>query len=237
MEECKSSSPVVHDVEEGEISDSASSVEEISEEAFNKREPSPAATATAAAPAPPLHTNPGNTDINNINNNHLNNQQKQRVWTMRDLYQYHSSRKYSAGLYNLAWASAVQNKPLDEVLVMEFPKAATPENNGGNSILKRGGSEGPLTVNSDKEAQAEAATCAASPLDFDMIHAEGKGEEEEKEEGELEEGEIDFDSDMVVKANVDVREDKEEDKQADIDQSLDLIRKGLESVTTEDAEK
>uniref|UniRef100_M1BU42 protein-serine/threonine phosphatase n=1 Tax=Solanum tuberosum TaxID=4113 RepID=M1BU42_SOLTU len=97
MEECNR----VEDVEEGEISDSAS-VEEISEDAFNRQDP-PTTTKIKIA--------------SNENQNQ-NSTTTTRVWTMRDAYKYPISRDYARGLYNLAWAQAVQNKPLDELFVM-----------------------------------------------------------------------------------------------------------------------
>lgn len=100
MEECNP----VQDAEEGEISDSAS-VEEISEDAFNKQDP---ATKIVSS---------------NLPNNQNQNQNSTRVWTMRDLYKYPISRDYARGLYNLAWAQAVQNKPLDELFVMTTDKS------------------------------------------------------------------------------------------------------------------
>lgn len=95
MEECNP----VQDVEEGEISDSAS-VEEISEDAFNRQDP------------------PTKIVSSNLPNNQNQNQNPTRVWTMTDVYKYPISRDYARGLYNLAWAQAVQNKPLDELFVM-----------------------------------------------------------------------------------------------------------------------
>ncbi|CDP18969.1 unnamed protein product [Coffea canephora] len=175
MEECESQlSPTVYDldVEEGEISDSASSVEEISAEAFIKKDRFPA----AAAP---------------------------RVWTMRDLYKYQLSRNYSAGLYNLAWASAVQNKPLDEILVMDID-------------------------------DSKDGVSAASRSEKHVIQVD------EKEEGELEEGEIDMDSEMgetdgdVSKENL---SGAVKDKEAVLEKQVDLLRKGFESVTANEAEK
>ncbi|KAM3200362.1 RNA polymerase II C-terminal domain phosphatase-like 3 [Capsicum annuum] len=99
MEECNP----VQDVEEGEISDSAS-VEEISEDAFNRQDP----------PTPTKIVSANLTNSQNQNQN----QNSTRVWTMRDVYKYPISRDYARGLYNLAWAQAVQNKPLDELFVM-----------------------------------------------------------------------------------------------------------------------
>ncbi|KAJ8539893.1 hypothetical protein K7X08_026282 [Anisodus acutangulus] len=92
MEECNP----VQDVEEGEISDSAS-VEEISEDAFKRQDP------------------PTKIVTSNLTNNQNSTS---RVWTMRDVYKYPISRDYARGLYNLAWAQAVQNKPLEELFVM-----------------------------------------------------------------------------------------------------------------------
>lgn len=101
MEECNP----VQDAEEGEISDSAS-VEEISEDAFNRQDP------------------PTKIVSSNLPNNQNQNQNSTRVWTMRDLYKYPIPRDYARGLYNLAWAQAVQNKPLDELFVMTTDKSA-----------------------------------------------------------------------------------------------------------------
>ncbi|CBI35661.3 unnamed protein product, partial [Vitis vinifera] len=85
----------IEDVEEGEISDSAS-VEEISEEDFNKQE-----VRVLREAKPKADT---------------------RVWTMRDLqdlYKYHQACSgYTPRLYNLAWAQAVQNKPLNDIFVI-----------------------------------------------------------------------------------------------------------------------
>ncbi|WCJ26747.1 RNA polymerase II C-terminal domain phosphatase-like 3 [Euphorbia peplus] len=79
------------DVEEGEISDTAS-VEEISAEDFNKQEI------------------------------RVDDKPKEgRFWTMKDVYKYQGGR-YVSGLYNLAWAQAVQNKPLNELFVEVEPE-------------------------------------------------------------------------------------------------------------------
>lgn len=99
----------LHDVEEGEISDSAS-VEEISEEDFNTKQPSP-------QPSPKFAVNPSNVSATNSSN--TGGGSGARVLTMRDLYKYQISPKTSySGLYNLAWAQAVNNKPLGDVFVM-----------------------------------------------------------------------------------------------------------------------
>ncbi|KAI3694128.1 hypothetical protein L1987_77089 [Smallanthus sonchifolius] len=88
------------DVEEGEISDS-DSVEEISEEVFS-------------AKSPAIRTEIGVVKKASVGES----KQKQQLWTTQDLVkyqkQYQMSRNYASGLYNFAWAQAVQNKPLDD---------------------------------------------------------------------------------------------------------------------------
>ncbi|CAN1328374.1 RNA polymerase II C-terminal domain phosphatase-like 3 [Linum perenne] len=84
----------VGDVEEGEISDS---VEEISGEDFRKQGDVVVTSARKDSKKP------------------KKDQQDARVWTMNDLYKYQMGGGYVAGLYNLAWARAVQNKPVVEV--------------------------------------------------------------------------------------------------------------------------
>lgn len=160
----------MEDVEEGEISDSAS-VEEISEEDFVKLEPT-------------------------------NN--KPRVWTVQDLYKFPVSRNYSSGLYNLAWAQAVQNKSLDEVLVKSSEEIINPNlkrsssSSSANGIeinkTSNGGSVG-LSCSSTKEEEKVIIDVSGDDDDDDEDAKEVKNE---KEEGELEEGEIDFDSDEIV---------------------------------------
>lgn len=159
----------IEDVEEGEISDSAS-VEEISEEDFVKLEPT-------------------------------NN--KPRVWTVQDLYKFPVSRNYSSGLYNLAWAQAVQNKSLDEVLVKSGEEII-------NSNLKRSSSSSSVNgieINKTSNDGSVGLSCSSKKEEEKVIidvsgddddDEDAKEVENEKEEGELEEGEIDLDSDEIV---------------------------------------
>lgn len=154
----------VHDVEEGEISDSAS-IEEISEEAFNIKQ--------APQPSPPQPSksavNPNNVSANN--NNSSGGGSAGRVWTMRDLYKYQIASKTSySGLYNLAWAQAVNNKPLGDVFVM-MEDGSNSDNDNSSSKTSNGG-ENKVVIDVEDDG--------------------------EKEEGELEEGEIDLDSELVV---------------------------------------
>ncbi|KAL8550738.1 hypothetical protein ACS0TY_009227 [Phlomoides rotata] len=161
----------VHDVEEGEISDSAS-VEEISEEAFNIKQ--------ATSPPPPVPQPPpkGCVNPNNVSvgvNNNARGGTGPRFWTMRDVckYQFASKTTYS-GLYSLAWKQAVNNKPLGDVFVMM--EGGSNDNSSGNNDSN--------TVSSSNGNESKT-----------VIDVEDDGE---KEEGELEEGEIDLDSELVT---------------------------------------
>ncbi|KAK4785324.1 hypothetical protein SAY86_002013 [Trapa natans] len=154
----------VEDVEEGEISDSAS-VEEISAEDFNKQDVK-AANEEAKAKS------------------------DSRVWTMQDLYKYHCKRGYSSGLYNLAWAQAVQNKPLREVFDLE----AQQEDNSNSKGSSPNGKENKNNAGILKEGEKVV-------IDVTGDEVEAMGMDAEKEEGELEEGEIDLD--WIPKACVD----------------------------------
>ncbi|XP_010538161.1 PREDICTED: RNA polymerase II C-terminal domain phosphatase-like 3 [Tarenaya hassleriana] len=145
-------SVVMVDVEEGEISDAAS-VEEITGDDFSRLEekPSQAAASGGDSAGGRGGSNGGNP----------------RVWTMHDLLtKYPGFRGYSAsGLYNFAWAQAVQNKSLNEALRMEIEPS---ENGNGKGSSQGKSKEGDRLVIEDSD--------------------------DEKEQGELEEGEIDLES-------------------------------------------
>lgn len=191
-----------HDVEEGEISDSAS-IEEISEEAFNIKQ--------TPQPSPPSPPPPKNVSATN-NSSNSGGGSGARVWTMRDLYKYQISSKTSySGLYNLAWAQAVNNKPLGEVFVMM--------EDGSNDISK-----------SDND------TSSAKKENKVVIDVDDDGE---KEEGELEEGEIDLDcefnkpaeSESEAEGQVSERDYLERRKR------VDLIMEELGNLNAADAQK
>lgn len=211
-EECKTAGGAVGgDVEEGEISDSAS-VEEISEEAFIKQLDSPStipvSSTTTTSSTSTAKVNP------NANVASEPNPKTTRVWTMRDLYNnYPISRGYARGLYNLAWAQAVQNKPLDELFVMKKAEADGSVNGSGGESKKDGTVE----------------DCVSDKVVIDV-------EDNVKEEGELEEGEIDLDSEIFENGDL-----KEVDSEAmavdDLGNKVNLIREGLRTVTVVEAEK
>uniref|UniRef100_A0A5B7BA20 protein-serine/threonine phosphatase n=1 Tax=Davidia involucrata TaxID=16924 RepID=A0A5B7BA20_DAVIN len=211
-DECQS----IEDVEEGEISDSAS-VEEISEEDFNKQEAK-------------------------VSNSNSNSNSKPRVWTMQDLYKYSRSPNYASGLYNFAWAQAVQNKPLDEVLVMEFKP-------NENSNLKRSSSSSSINGREDNKNNTTSSNSSFKEVGNKVI-IDVSGDEtddakmedvaggSEKEEGELEEGEIDLDSEVVVeRVSNDNELDVNKAKEKELEKLVNSIREELESVTVYDAEK
>lgn len=224
----------IEDVEEGEISDSGS-VEEISEEDFVKLE---AAT-------------------NNNNNN------KPRVWTVQDLYKFPVSRNYSSGLYNLAWAQAVQNKSLDEVLVKQEEII--------NSNLKRSSSSSSAT-NTKQPNKTSNGLSLSTLKDAEKVIIDVSGDDDDdegadkveknKEEGELEEGEIDLDSEIVVKIEDDdddeglkgnndgvdanqldndvgdtIQLDTADGEENEVERRVNSIREALGTVTMVDAEK
>lgn len=224
----------IEEVEEGEISDSGS-VEEISEEDFVKLE---AAT-------------------NNNNNN------KPRVWTVQDLYKFPVSRNYSSGLYNLAWAQAVQNKSLDEVLVKQEEII--------NSNLKRSSSSSSAT-NTNQPNKTSNGLSLSTLKDAEKVIIDVSGDDDDdyegadkveknKEEGELEEGEIDLDSEIVVKIEDDddeglkgnndgvdanqldndvgdtIQLDTTDGEENEVERRVNSIREALGTVTMVDAEK
>lgn len=190
--------------EEGEISDPETIVE-ISKDEFKtskqqQQQQQPQSSKISSTPS----------DSSNNNNNNNN-----RYW-MRDLYKYSYPRGYGAasGLYNLAWAQAVQNKPLNEVLV-ELKDDEPQEDNNNNNVTKT----------SDETAAVNGILQRSTDEEVDV--------ESEREEGELEEGEIDLDSqdDSIDTASVFETEDEQLEKQ------VSSIRKVLDNVTVTEAHK
>ncbi|KAI4343441.1 hypothetical protein L6164_010789 [Bauhinia variegata] len=154
------------DVEEGEISDTAS-VEEITEEDFNKQD------VRVTKEAKP------NGDA--------------RVW---DLYTKYPTicRGYASGLYNLAWAQAVQNKPLNDIFVMEVDS-----NDSGDNLKRRSSSvNGKDNINL-KEVEKVVIDVSVDEMDVKVVDVG-------KEEGELEEGEIDMEAEPAAKEVADTKE-------------------------------
>ncbi|KAB1207718.1 RNA polymerase II C-terminal domain phosphatase-like 3 [Morella rubra] len=194
----------VEDVEEGEISDTAS-LEEITEEDFKKQESTTATSKVSSKPKAGA-----------------------RVWTMQDLYKYQVSRGYGSNLYNLAWAQAVQNKPLNDILVVEAD--ADPD----EKLKRSSASPNPNAKGVDEVVIEDDS---GDEMDVKVVDVE-------KEEGELEEGEIDMDSEPVekaaeteeVKAAV-LSSENVESSDIGLEKRVNSIREALESVTLMEAEK
>ncbi|XP_051148810.1 RNA polymerase II C-terminal domain phosphatase-like 3 isoform X2 [Andrographis paniculata] len=201
----------IHDVEEGEISDS-NSVEEITEEVFNTKQ-----QATASSP-PPLK-NITNSNISNVINTNSGGSGA-RVWTMRDIYKYQiASNTTYKGLHNLAWAQAVNNKPLDEVFVMV---------EGGSNNISNGMNYASGLMN-------------ASNGNEERIVIDVEEDEGEKEEGELEEGEIGLDSELILGNRDSIKEEVEgqanASDQLETSKLLFSIKEELEHLSVADVQK
>ncbi|KAH1040094.1 hypothetical protein J1N35_041837 [Gossypium stocksii] len=206
----------LEDVEEGEISDSAS-IEEISEEDFNKQEVKILKESKSSKG--------GEANSNS------------RVWTMQDLCKYPSViRGYASGLYNFAWAQAVQNKPLNDIFVKELEQQ--PQQDENNNSKRSSPSSSVASVNSKEEKGYSGNSADRVVIDDDTGDEmeEDKIVNLDKEEGELEEGEIDLDSEPV-KERVLSSEDGNVGISDELEKRVSLIRGVLEGITVIEAEK
>ncbi|KAL5760300.1 hypothetical protein ACOSP7_018813 [Xanthoceras sorbifolium] len=162
-----------------------------------------------------------------------------RVWTMRDLYnKYPSFRGYSAtGLVNFAWAQAVQNKPLNEIMAMEV------DNDEGSK--RSSPSSSVASVNSGVRDDNKEAEKVAIGDNGDEAEEEKEkvmmDVDDEREEGELEEGEIDMDAELPLERSseqqVVVEEERDFSNNGDdslgwllLEKRVNTIREALESV-------
>lgn len=229
------------DVEEGEISDSCS-VEEISEKDFTKGD----------EPQKTINKDKEVAATASVNN--LGDFNSTRVWTMQDLYKYHNnyqiSTGYASGLYNIAWAQAVNNKPLNQFLITNNNfRNQTVDNSNVNSLSDDDDDDD--NVSKNKNNNSAAADNGVSRNDSGkegrkvVIQVEDDNGTEKGgmlEEGELEEGEIDLDSEAVDAVNDshlvgahfksgDVNSDNELEKQ------LNLISKDLQTLSLNDGDK
>lgn len=171
-----------------------------------------------------------------------------RVWMN---YPVTRSGNYAPDLYNLAWAQAVQNKPL----------------------YARGGFGSAVRSNNDKEGEKKGVGQGKEICSVVIDDSSDEGAEE-KEEGELEEGEIDLDSDVVMKSEspsgnesllkskerefpsgneldeleegskemeseneVSEKEPDKESKEKEFDKRVNMISEALKTVTVSNAEK
>lgn len=218
----------VESVEDGETSD-LESVKSIGRDDLKVSKQSPKSisspTATPASKATPMMTTttmtPTATTAASATADASN-----KYW-MKDLYNYSYARGYSAsGLYSLAWAQAVQNKPLNEVL--------------GEFQQEEGGDEQRVaSVSSSATGSNEQSIAIATNGDDSL--GTNEAIDDEREEGELEEGEIDLESELSQveekgglhgRFDDNVMEDEEE-----WEDRVRLIRKVLEYVNASEAEK
>ncbi|GKU96246.1 hypothetical protein SLEP1_g9500 [Rubroshorea leprosula] len=203
----------IDDVEEGEISDSGSdSVEEISEEDFRKK------------------------DVRILNERNSKQDSNSRDCPVRDLCKKYPSiyRGYpaSSGLYSLAWASAVRNKPLNEIFKLGAEKD---DNSTGSSRASSVASfVASVNIKEDKNRCGNSVKEMSNDMDVNG----------EREEGELEEGEIDLDSEPVEMEVEEVkdkglssRNDNVCDSEVDLEKKVNSFRGILEGITVAEAEK
>ncbi|KAF4390497.1 hypothetical protein F8388_005994 [Cannabis sativa] len=206
----------IEDVEEGEISDSAS-VEEISEEDFKKQEAGGDGGGAAAVPV--------DLNLKESKTKGGGGGESARGWTMRDLFQYQGYKGFNnTGLYNLAWAQAVQNKSLDDIFVMD--------------------------VDSDQNSKLSSSTPAEknNVKEVDKVVIDDSDDDMEKEEGELEEGEIDLEESNPAQEskdgavlNCDATQINElvtiDSMHNELEKRINLIQEDLESVNVTNTEK
>ncbi|KAE8686884.1 hypothetical protein F3Y22_tig00111027pilonHSYRG00379 [Hibiscus syriacus] len=204
----------MEDVEEGEISDSASI--EINEEDFNKQE------------VTILMESKSTKGVGEANSN-------SRVWTMQDLCKYPSVlRGYSSGLYNLAWAQAVQKKPFNGIFGKE---AEQPQQDENNNSKRSSPSSSVASVNSKEEKGSSGNSTYRVVIDDSGDEMdEDKFVTLDKEEGELEEGEIDLDSEPL-KEMILSSEDGNAGNLDELEKRVNLFRGVLEGITVIEAEK
>lgn len=141
-----------------------------------------------------------------------------KVWTLQELYKYGMS--YTPGLYSLAWAQAVQNKPFDEVLNSK-------DSNNKPNDEESSNSKNLLEVNARDDSVNEAVKDKVV-IDLSI----GDDDDDEREEGELEEGEIDLtmsDSD-VKRSEYDLKGNDKE-----LEERIGVIREAFESVIKSDS--
>ncbi|KAL9256995.1 RNA polymerase II C-terminal domain phosphatase-like 3-like protein [Drosera capensis] len=140
---------------------------------------------------------------------------ERRYW-MKDLYKYYprgytATRGYSAaGLYNLAWAQAVQNKPLNDVLVDLKPEEKT--TGGGDGGSGSGGGDEAAEVDSEKEE----GELEDGEIDFDGT--------ESKESGAIGGFAIDLDDDAEFEKEVEsIRQGLEKVTVAEAEKSFEIV--------------
>ncbi|XP_057529184.1 RNA polymerase II C-terminal domain phosphatase-like 3 [Amaranthus tricolor] len=184
------------------------------------------------------------TTVTSDSSNNKDNNHKNSYW-MRDLYKYSYPRGYGAasGLYNLAWAQAVQNKPLNEVLV-ELKKDDIDEKKNKNNNTNSSSDVDNTTDVKEQQQQQDEQPMLVNSNGVASSNEVAEVVDSEKEEGELEEGEIDFDSDTDNNNNqfnngnkVEVGFSGFEMDDEELENQVSSIRKVLHNVSIAEANK
>ncbi|GAB4839713.1 hypothetical protein Ancab_020423 [Ancistrocladus abbreviatus] len=208
----------IEGVEEGEISDPDSIKDVSNDDCKFSKQSKPTRSSSPSSPTTITMV----TSTCTATTAAVSSTNTDRYW-MRDLYKYSYPRGYAAsGLYNLAWAQAVQNKPLNEVLVELKPD---------ENLIRSHGHDGE-EKNTAISLTGKDDTTAIDDTSMSVVV------DSEKEEGELEEGEIDLDSEPLEV------EDKEsasgglgsaafdiEMEDGELEKRVDSIRGFMENVT------
>ena len=153
-----------------------------------------------------------------------------RNW-MRGIYNsYPRGYGTASGLYNLAWAQAVQNKPLNDVFV-DLKKDDTDDKKNRST-----NSTSDMDIAALKEQDEQRSQQISVNNDGASSADEVAEAVDSEKEGELEEGEIDFDSDTNSNKNeVEFSGMGKDDEE--LENQVSSIRKVLHNVTITEAHK
>ncbi|KAL2903722.1 RNA polymerase II C-terminal domain phosphatase-like 3 [Bienertia sinuspersici] len=144
----------------------------------------------------------------------------------------------ASGLYNIAWAQAVQNKPLNDVFVkLKKGEADDKNNNANNNSTSNKATDDTAAKEQDGQQQQQRQSVNNATNEV------AKMVDTEKEEGELEEGEIDLDSEDSDNNNNNNGNKVEDDfsgmerEDIELENQVSSIRKVLHNVTAAEAHK
>ncbi|KAI4381331.1 hypothetical protein MLD38_007410 [Melastoma candidum] len=138
---------------------------------------------------------------------------------MQELYKYQIKQGYASGLHNLAWAQAVKNKPLNEVLDMEVDKDGKEKD--GSSM--KGDTKVVIDEYNDEVLEKEEGEIEEGELGVEIDSGNKGNEEESSKDMKLE------DADDVCEDEIDMDEDE-------IGRRLLSFQEALDSVMSANAE-
>ncbi|CAL9235405.1 unnamed protein product [Arabidopsis halleri] len=183
---------VLADVEEGEIPDSGNTEIEVKQK-----------TATTADVG-------GDVDVGGrVGGGGGGSNGNSRVWTMEDLLKYPGYRLYAnSGLSNYAWSQAVQNKSLNEGLVMDYEPRESDK-----IVIEDSGDE-----KEEGELEEGEIDLVESASDDNLVAS------------------VDKETESVVLISADKVEDDRIQKEIDLEKNVKLIRGVLESTSLVEAQ-